>query len=358
MIVSIVIPAYNAEEYLPETVESVLSQTVSDWELIVVNDGSQDATGTCAEQITARDSRIRVVHQANTGLPGARNRGFEESSPRTRFVIFLDADDLWEPNTLEVLVAALEEHPEMVAAHGLARYIDDKGRPIRPGKLEARIRNRKAIVNGRFVPWPMEKPTTFAVLAIDCYIVSAGSVLIRRSALERVDLFDRMKHLRRASLEDWDLWLRLCLYGNFAVVPEVVLNYRQHGTNLSKATRLMHQGHVYVRMKTLLSPALLPEQRRIMQISNQQAVATHERRLAYHEWMMAREGLRRGEVGRVPSLLRNGWRHYLWYLRLRHSVAVTEAWVRMLLESSAPVPGRSEVCGTRQMEGEREHRDH
>ncbi len=338
MNVSIVVPAYNAEEYLPETVESILAQTVSEWELIIVNDGSQDATKTLAEQFAARDARIRAVHQANMGLPGARNRGYEESSSQTRFVIFLDADDLWEPNTLEVLIAALEGHPEAVAAHGLARYIDDKGCPIRPGKLEARIRSRKAIVNGRLVSWPMEKPTTFAVLAIDCYIVSAGSVLIRRSALERVGLFDRMKHLSRASLEDWDLWLRLCLHGDFAVAPEVVLNYRQHGANLSKATLLMHQGHVYVRIKTLLSPELTPEQRRIMQVSNQQAVATGERRLAYYEWTIAREDLRLRRAGEATSRLRTGWQHYFRYLRLRHSVAVTEHWVKMLLESSTPAP--------------------
>ena len=358
MTISIVVPAYNAEEYLPETVESILAQTVSDWELIIVNDGSQDATWALAEQFAARDSRIRTVHQANTGLPGARNRGYEESSPQTRFVIFLDADDLWEPNTLGVLMSALEEHPEAVAAHGLARYIDEKGHLIRRGKLESRIHNRKAIMNGRFVSWPMEKPTTFAVLAIDCYIVSAGSVLIRRSALEKVSLFDRMKHLSRASLEDWDLWLRLCLHGDLAVAPQVVLNYRQHDANLSKARHLMHQGHVYVRMKTLLSPELLPEQRRIMQISNQQAVATDERRLAYHEWMMARESLRHGGASQAASLLRTGWRHYGRYLRLRHSVAVTEAWVRMLLESSASVPSRSETCDRNQTEEEREHSHH
>jgi glycosyltransferase involved in cell wall biosynthesis len=355
MIVSIVVPAYNAEEYLPETVESILSQTVSEWELIIVNDGSQDATRTLAEQFAARDARIRVVHQANTGLPGARNRGYEESSPQARFIIFLDADDLWEPNTLAVLIAALEGHPEAVAAHGLARYIDDRGRLIRPGKLEARIHNRKAIVNGRFVSWPLEKPTTFAVLAVDCYIVSAGSVLIRRSALEKVGLFDRMRHLPRASLEDWDLWLRLCLHGDFAVVPQVVLNYRQHGANLSKATHLMYQGHVYVRMKTLLSPELLPEQRRLMQISNQQAVATDERRLAYYEWRMARESLRPEKANQATALLRAGWQHYGRYLRLRHSIAVTEAWVRMLLESSAPAPSGSETCDRKQAEEKREH---
>lgn len=345
MMISIVVPAYNAEKYLPQTVESILSQTVSDWELIIVNDGSRDTTQALAEQYAARDSRIRAVQQANTGLPGARNRGYEESDPRTGFVIFLDADDLWEPNTLEVLRAALEENPEAVGAHGLARYIDDHGRLIRPGKLESRIHNRKAIVNGRFVSWPRENPTTFAVLAIDCYIVSAGSVLLRRSALEKVGLFDRMRHLSRASLEDWDLWLRLCLHGDFAVVPQVVLNYRQHGANLSKATHLMHQGHVYVRMKTLSSPELLPEQRRIMQISNQQAVATDERRLAYYEWMLTRVYLRRGQAGPAAVSLWTGWQHYGRYFRLRHSLAIAEEWVSELLVSSLPVlcrPARGE----------------
>lgn len=348
MTISIVVPAYNAETYLAETVKSILSQTVSDWELIIVNDGSQDATAMIAEDFAAHDPRIRVVHQTNMGLPGARNRGYEESNPQTRFVIFLDADDLWEPKTLEVLMAALEENPLAVASHGQARYIDDKGRLIRLGKLESRISNRKAIVDGRFVSWPMGKPTSFAGLAIDCYIISAGSVLIRRSALEKTGLFDRMQHLPRASLEDWDLWLRLCLHGDFAVAPHVVLNYRLHDANLSKARWLMHQGHIYVRMKTLLSPELTPEQRHIMEVSNQQAVAATERRLAYYEWIMAREDIQQGKAGGAASRLRAGWQHYFRYLRLRHSVAVTEPWVRMLLESSVSTPCNLEAGNVNQ----------
>jgi len=340
MTISIIVPAYNAEAYLAETLESILTQTVSDWELIIVDDGSQDATKALADQFAAGDPRIRVVHQANTGLPGARNRGFQESCPQSRFVIFLDADDLWERSTLELLSATLEAAPDAVAAHGMARYIDDKSALIRLGMLEARIRNRRAIVNGRLVSWPLESPTTFAVLAIDCYIVSAGSVLIRRSALEKIGLFDPMKHLPRASLEDWDLWLRLCRYGDFAVVPQVVLNYRQHQANLSKAVHLMHQGQVYVRMKTLLSEGLLPEQKRIMQVSNQQAVATDERRYAYYEWATVRGCLRRGKVGEAALRLRAGGRHYLRYLRLRHSFGVTDKWVTLLLEASVPVPSR------------------
>jgi glycosyltransferase involved in cell wall biosynthesis len=338
MSISIIIPAFNAEAYLSKAVESILKQTVADWELIIVNDGSTDSTPALADRLAVGDSRIRVVHQLNTGLPGARNRGYEESCFETEFVIFLDADDLWEPNTLQVLTAALNTDADAVAAHGMARYINEAGNFIRPGKLERRIKKRAAVINGRIAAWPLEKPTTFAVLAIDCYIVSAGSVLIRRSALEKVGLFDCMKHLSRASLEDWDLWLRLCLHGYFAVVPKIVLNYRQHGANLSKAVWLMHQGHIYVRMKLFLSPDLTPEQRCIMRVSNQQAVATEERRFAYYKWLVMRKCLLQRQTRQAAEYLRTGFQHYLCYLRLRHSIAVEEAWVMELLESSIPVP--------------------
>lgn len=306
--ISIIVPAYNAAHFLAQTIESVLAQTVPDWELVIVNDGSQDSTGDIAAQYAARDQRIRVAQQANTGLPGARNRGFEEISADVRFVIFLDADDLWEPETLCHLLAAFDLHPAAVAAHGMARYIDGNSKPIRPGKLEARIRHRRAIVQGRVTDWPMGLPTTFAVLAIDCYIVSAGSVLIRRSALEAVGLFDRMPALPRASLEDWDLWLRLCLRGDIAVAPHVVLNYRQHEANLSQQKKLMFLGEIYVRRKIASLPELSEQQRQTLAVGARSWLATHFRRLAAYQWA----------AGCFPAATHN----YFRYVRLRHFAGV------------------------------------
>ncbi len=283
--VGIVVPAFNAARFLAETLDSILCQTVPDWELVIVNDGSEDSTGAIADRYAACDSRIRVVHQSNLGLPGARNRGLEEVSPAAGFAAFLDADDLWEPDTLEALLAAFDLYPAAIAAHGLARYIDEASKPIRAGRLEARIRNRRVATQGRITDWPISSPTTFAVLAINCYIVSAGSVLIRRYALETAGPFDRMRSLPRASLEDWDLWLRLSLQGDFAVAAKVVLNYRQHATNLSQQKKLMFLGEIYVRRKIASLPELSHLQRDAFAVGTQSWLATHFRRLAAYHWV-------------------------------------------------------------------------
>ena len=99
-IISVIIPAYNAEKTIRETIESVIKQTFSDWELIVVNDGSQDRTVEVVSQI--KDPRIKLFSIPHAGVSASRNRGFDNSVGQ--FIAFLDADDLWKPEKLYFLV--------------------------------------------------------------------------------------------------------------------------------------------------------------------------------------------------------------------------------------------------------------
>lgn len=100
-LVSVIVPAYNSEEYINECIQSVVNQTFTDWELIVVNDGSKDKTGEFAEQWKVRDSRIHVIHQKNGGVSKARNAGIDTA--RGTYITFLDSDDLMAPICLEAL---------------------------------------------------------------------------------------------------------------------------------------------------------------------------------------------------------------------------------------------------------------
>jgi len=146
MSVSVVIPACNAAIHLRETIESVLVQTFTDWELVIVDDGSTDATYRVASRFARRDSRIRVVRQPNAGLSAARNSGYAVTDAASRHVVFLDSDDVWTQDALEVLVAALDARPEAAAANGrglavvdAARYLfalDDKAQPPAPSTTE------------------------------------------------------------------------------------------------------------------------------------------------------------------------------------------------------------------------------
>ena len=115
--ISVVIPAYNAAKTILETIDSVRQQTFSDFEVIVINDGSNDNT---AELVNAvADDRLRLFSYENGGAAIARNRGIDHVSGE--FIAFLDADDLWTPDKLELQLEALQKHPEAGVAHSWTR---------------------------------------------------------------------------------------------------------------------------------------------------------------------------------------------------------------------------------------------
>src|SRR5262245_35299311 len=107
-LVSVIVPSYNASRYIRETLESVLGQTYSSFEVIVVDDGSTDETAAIVGDHSRRDSRIRLVSQSNAGVGAARNRGIAEASGE--FIAPLDADDIWYPDKLQKQVASLQRH--------------------------------------------------------------------------------------------------------------------------------------------------------------------------------------------------------------------------------------------------------
>ena len=148
--VSIVVPTYNGGRLIGSTLDSVEAQTFLDWELVVYDDGSTDTTYDVRP--AAHGSRIKVAEGANSGVATARNEGLALTDPRSAFVIFLDHDDVWEPEALEMLVALLDAHPEYSAAHSLARCIDVDGRPVVGDDLESWMGQRQAIRDGRLVP--------------------------------------------------------------------------------------------------------------------------------------------------------------------------------------------------------------
>ena len=198
--VSVIIPAYNAATTLGETLESLRSQTWTDWEAIVIDDGSQDETGAVAEGLG--DRRIRVLRYENAGQAIGRNRGLAVATGE--LIAFLDADDWWTPTALADRVAALRSNPAAVAAYSWTDYVDDHNRLLHPG-----FRDRHA---GR----------VFAALLANNFIENGSNPLVRRSALDQVGGFDS----QFIPAEDWDLWLRLAKFGEFALIPAAQVRYR------------------------------------------------------------------------------------------------------------------------------------
>jgi glycosyltransferase involved in cell wall biosynthesis len=260
MSISLIIPAYNASRFLAETVASVRAQSYSDWELIVVNDGSSDDTLDIACSFAAADSRIRVVDQAQMGLSGARNAGLRNTNPATEFIIFLDSDDLLESDAIFLLVDAVRRDPSAVAAHGNARYIDARSQPLSEPSLPPLTGQRSYLANGAITDLAPVCPTNFDSLALHNWITTPGTVIIRRNEMAKAGEFDG----GLSPCEDWEMWLRLARSGHFAFVNQVVLAYRRHGANMSGNLRRMYLGGVKVRSKVAKSPEYSEEQRQIV----------------------------------------------------------------------------------------------
>ncbi|MUL38749.1 glycosyltransferase family 2 protein [Gloeocapsopsis dulcis] len=231
--VSVIIPAFNAMPYLPETVESVLQQTFTDFEVLIVNDGSSDYTAQWVSQLV--DPRIKLISQVNQGLSGARNTGITHA--QGEYIAFLDADDLWEPTKLEKQVHSLEENPTLGLVYTWSTLVDRTGESI-----------------GRVFAYCAEGDTWKKL--IEENVVGCGSAaMVHRCCFETVGVFDR--NLRSA--EDWDMWIRIASRYPFAVVKEPLVQYRQHPSNMSKNWQVMEQAFRIVIEKAFQSapPELL-----------------------------------------------------------------------------------------------------
>jgi glycosyltransferase involved in cell wall biosynthesis len=212
MVTSVVMPAYNAERYLSQAIESVLAQTYRDFELIVVNDGSTDHTREIAENYAAQDARVRVYTQTNAGTAPALNRGIELA--QSEWVFLMHADDLMRPNRLERQLAFIAEHPELSVASSLVRHIDSKDRVI--GKDNSCLTTYEAVDK--------------LVAANELIGFNHPSVALRKSSVLAVGGYRQPFW----PAEDIDLWNRLVEKGYKVLVqPEFLLDYRMHGSSAS-----------------------------------------------------------------------------------------------------------------------------
>ncbi len=254
--VGVIMPTHGLNRHLAVAVNSVIQQSLEDWTLNVVCDGAADETRQLAERFAAQDTRIRTVYQRRAGVAAARNRGLQMLGPIPDLVAFLDHDDRWLPGTLAALTQALESSSDRcVGAHGIARFIDETGTPVRVGELEADLRRRRGVHRRRLMESPIEAPTTFAHLVFSCCI-PVGTVLVRRAALDRVGWFDE----RAVPADDYDMWLRLSRLGDFAFIDEVVMEYRRHSRPTWVRPRGIGRGHPYVCRKAITSVDNGPEQ--------------------------------------------------------------------------------------------------
>lgn len=206
--VSVIIPTYNRARYLPDALDSLIAQTVQPFEVIVVDDGSNDNT----EQVVASyGDQVRYLRQENAGPSAARNRGIRAA--RSRIVAFLDSDDAWLPHKLEKQLKCLAERPELgLIGTGLFDCDENLENPIRQADLKLASSEREEVLIRNI--WPLT------------------SILIQCSCFDAVGLFD--EKMRFA--EDWDLWIRIAHSFPVATVKEPLVLMRKHQQSLTGST--------------------------------------------------------------------------------------------------------------------------
>jgi glycosyltransferase involved in cell wall biosynthesis len=209
-LVSVIIPCYNGETFLEETITSALVQTYQNVEVLVIDDGSTDGSSAIAQKFP-----VRYIRQVNRGLTPTRNRGIRES--RGTYIVFLDADDRLRPDAIETGLHAFAENPECAMSVGDFLFVSEDGSHLADS-------NKACLTESHY-----------EALLRSNFIEMISSVLFRKSALEKVGGFDTS--LRVA--EDYDLYLRISRDNPICCHPAVIAEYRLHRTNASHNSELM-----------------------------------------------------------------------------------------------------------------------
>ncbi len=248
-LISIIMPAYNAANYIGQAIESVLAQTYSNWELLVVDDDSTDETGAIVQSYI--DSRIQYIRVERIGSPsGVRNVGLKAS--QGELISFLDADDLYYPNALDMLSKALINDPERTAVFGFPNHIDEHGNSL-PNPISLR-KNQ-----GENYSLPSNYKKSWKEIVAGNVICLLAALMLRRSTLERVGLFNEKLY----GPEDFEFYLKIYLdnFEGFHCLPAYIYEYRIHSASLTKTpenmTRVLQSSLDIVQW--LFSEANVPE---------------------------------------------------------------------------------------------------
>ncbi|KAA1259013.1 putative glycosyltransferase EpsH [Rubripirellula obstinata] len=208
--ISVITPVLNGERFLYSAIESILNQTFGDFEVLIIDDGSTDATPDVIEQLKKADGRIRSFRTTGLGVAPASNLGIQDA--KGEFIAKVDADDITMPDRFEKQIRFFTENPDHVVVGGQCELIDDVGRPL----------------------GPMHLPTDHE--AIDALLMGGrGSAILqpcamfRADAIRRVGMYDPTLFLA----EDHDLFLKLGEIGKLANLPDILVHFRKHPTSIT-----------------------------------------------------------------------------------------------------------------------------
>lgn len=219
--VSVIIPVYAVEPYIADAVQSVLAQTYNNFEVILVDDGTPDASIEICKQFT--DPRIKIIHQNNRGASAARNNGIRHA--QGEYIAFLDADDTWVPEKLDKHINHLETSPDVGVSFSYCAFVDEAGKPL-----------------GLYNATEYQSITPGAILCRNP-IANPSCLVTRREVLEEIKFQQELngsikdcyfdENLRQS--EDAECWLRICVKTNWKLeaIPELLATYRLHSVGNS-----------------------------------------------------------------------------------------------------------------------------
>jgi len=221
---SVIIPSYNRKEKLKNAIDSVFAQSEKDFELIVVDDGSDDGTSDLADEYTGR---IKYIFQKNSGVSAARNTGIKSSNAQQ--IAFLDSDDTWHKNKLLKHREFIKNNPEIIIHQTEDIWIRN-GIRVNPGLKHLKPQGKK------FIP------------SLKLCLISPSSVCISKTILDKYGLFDE----RLPACEDYDLWLRITPFEKIGLISEkLITRYAGHGDQLSSSYWGMDRFRLYSLLKIL-----------------------------------------------------------------------------------------------------------
>lgn len=207
--VTVIIPTYNRARFISAAIDSVVSQTFQDFELIVVDDGSTDDTVAIVNGYG--NPRIRVLACAHEGLCRALNTALRHA--QGQFIARLDSDDIWLPTFLATMITRLREAPHTDVVYAVARAMDEEGRPL-------------SALRGSPLRYPADAFCSLLYRDVTCNI----AVVATKRCLEAVGGFDETMRWN----EDWDVWLRVAMHHRFTFIDQVVAQYREHADSMTR----------------------------------------------------------------------------------------------------------------------------
>lgn len=214
--VSVIIPAYNRETFIAQTIDSVLGQTYSNVELIVVDDGSTDGTRKVVDTYKGRITILEHPGRVNRGQSAAINVGLRKATGK--YIAILDSDDYWAPEKLDVLVGYLEAHPETGVVYSNGFAVDANGNELY--RIYAR---------------PHSETNDPCRVLLDCYFLLPNNAVVRRSIMEQAGEFD--ESLRSA--QDHDMAIRVSELTKLAYIDQGLFFYRRHENSISNRNALL-----------------------------------------------------------------------------------------------------------------------